>query len=87
MFNNIEGYNPNFRQVICKNIKRYRHEKNIRLMDLTEILDVSPEYLKRIEAPNDPRKNCSLKMLYKISLIFNKKMDDFLIEYTNVDIE
>lgn len=49
-------------------------------MDLAEILDVSPEYLKRIESPNDDKKSCSLTLLYKLSLIFEKKLDDFLQE-------
>ena len=80
MMNNYKNFNPNFRDVICKNIKKYRKEKNIRLMDLAEILEVSPEYLKRLESPSDERKNCSLKMLYKLSIIPDKKIDDFFID-------
>ena len=82
MMDEFKNYNPNFREVVCRNIKKYRKEKNIRLMDLAEMLEVSPEYLKRIEAPNDTRKNCSLKLLYKISIIFDKKIDDFFIDDT-----
>lgn len=80
MIENYKNYNPNYKAIICKNIKKYRKEKNIRLMDLAELLDVSPEYLKRLESPNDDRKNCSLKLLYKLSIIFDKKLDDFLID-------
>ncbi len=76
-------YNPEFKAIICNNIKVYRKEKGMRLMDLAEQLDVSPEYLKRIESPNDIKKNCSLTLLYKISLILDKKMDDFLIDNRN----
>ena len=76
----IKNFNPEFKTIICNNIKVYRKEKGIRLMDLAEELNVSPEYLKRIESPNDPRKNCSLTLLYKISLILDKKLDDFLID-------
>lgn len=76
-FNN---YNKDFKKVICKNIKKFRKEKNIRLMDLAEMLNVSPEYLKRIESPNDDKKNCSLTLLYKLSLILDKKLDDFLTD-------
>ena len=50
-------------------------------MDLAELLGVTPEYLKRIESPNDDKKNCSLTLLYKISIIFNNKLDDFLIDH------
>ena len=74
----IPNFNKDFKKVICRNIKKFRKEKEIRLMDLAEMLDVSPEYLKRIEAPNDDKKTCSLTLLYKLSLIFDKKLDDFL---------
>ena len=47
-------------------------------MDLAEMLEVSPEYLKRIESPNDDKKTCSLTLLYKLSLIFFIILDDFL---------
>lgn len=83
MIDKYEKFNPEFKAIICHNIKVYRKEKGIRLMDLAEILDVSPEYLKRIESPNDPKKNCSLTLLYKISVILNKKLDDFLIDNRN----
>lgn len=74
----LKNYDKDFKKVICRNIKKFRKEKEIRLMDLAEILEVSPEYLKRIESPNDDKKTCSLTLLYKLSLIFNKSLDDFL---------
>ena len=74
------NYNPDYKTIICNNIKNYRKEKGMRLMDLAEILGVTPEYLKRIESPNDDKKNCSLTLLYKISIILDKKIDDFLID-------
>ena len=49
-------------------------------MELAELLDVSPEYLKRIESPSDDKKSCSLSLLYKVSIILDKKLDDFLID-------
>lgn len=78
MIEPFQEYNKEFKNIIEKNIKRYRKEKNIRLMELAEMLDISPEYLKRIESPNDNKKNCSLTLLYKLSLILDKKLDDFL---------
>ena len=80
MIGNLNKYNSEFKEIICKNIKKYRKELNIKLMDLAELLDVSPEYLKRLESHSDTRKTCSLKMLYKLSIIFNKKLDDFFKE-------
>lgn len=80
MIENYKNFNPEFKAIICNNIKIYRKEKGIRLMELAEILDVSPEYLKRIESPSDTKKNCSLALLYKISIILDRKIDDFFID-------
>ena len=80
MIEKYKKYNPDFKAIICNNIKLYRKEKGIRLMELAEILDISPEYLKRIESPNDNKKNCSLSLLYKISIILDRNIDDFLID-------
>ena len=72
-------FNPNIKSVICQNIKKYRNEKGIRLMDLAEAINVTPDHLKRIEAPSD-RNNISLMTLYKISLVLDVKMDKFFEE-------
>lgn len=80
----LKNFNKDFRIVIAKNIKKFRKEQNIRLMDLAEILDVSPEYLKRLESSNDEKKNCSLTLLYKLFLNFDKKTDDFLVDYDEI---
>lgn len=73
-------FKTDIRKIIGKNIKKFRKEKGISVMQLSEILNITPEYLKRIEAPNDPRKNCSLMLLYKLSLILEHSMDDFIKE-------
>ena len=39
MIKEIKGFNPNYREIICKNIKKYRKEKKIRLMNLAELLE------------------------------------------------
>ena len=57
MIEKYDNFNPEFKAIICNNIKVYRKEKGVRLMDLAEILDVSPEYLKRIESTNDTKNN------------------------------
>lgn len=54
-------------------------EKNVKLMDLAEKLDVSVNHLKRIESPND-RNNISLITLYKISIILDTRIDKFFEE-------
>jgi len=77
--NQYPEYNENIKSVICKNIKKYRKEKDIGLMDLAEKLDVSVEHLKRMEATHD-RNNISLITLYKISIILGVRIDKFFEE-------
>lgn len=73
------GYNENIKSVVCKNVKKYRKEKGVRLMDLAEKLDLSVNHLKRIESVND-RNNISLVTLYKISVILGVRIDKFFEE-------
>ena len=78
----MEGYNnfnENIKAIICQNVKKYRKEKGIRLMDLAEKLDLSVNHLKRIESAND-RNNMSLMTLYKISIILDVRIDKFFEE-------
>ncbi len=72
-------FNPNIKSIICQNIKKYRNEKNIRLMDLAEAINVTPDHLKRIESPSD-RNNISLNTLYKISVVLDVSMEKFFEE-------
>ena len=76
----MREFNAEFKKVVCYNIRRYRKESGMSVMQVSEIIGVTPEYFKRIESLNDPRKNCSLTLLYKLSILFNKSIDDFFIE-------
>ena len=72
-------YNENIKYIICQNIKKYRIEKGVRVMDLGEKLALSLNHLKRIESAND-RNNISLMTLYKISIILGVRIDKFFEE-------
>lgn len=77
--NQYSDYNENIKSIICKNIKKYRLEKGIRLMDMADQLNLSVNHLKRIESVND-RNNISLLTLYKISIILGVRIDKFFEE-------
>lgn len=77
--NQYSDYNENIKSIICKNVKKYRLEKGIRLMDLADKLDLSVNHLKRIESVND-RNNISLMTLYNISIILGVRIDKFFEE-------
>lgn len=64
--------------IIYANIKKYRKESGYSLMEVAEILDMSYDYLRRIESNKDEVKTCSLKLLIKFSILYNRKLDDFL---------
>lgn len=66
--------------IIYANIKKYRKESGYSLMEVAEILDMSYDYLRRIESNKDEVKTCSLKLLIKFSILYNRKLDDFLQE-------
>ena len=74
-------FDPNIKATICQNIKKYRNEKGIRLMDLAEAMGIFPkeEYGARIESPTD-RNNISLMLLYKISKVLDVRIDKFFEE-------
>lgn len=82
--NNVKDFekqlNKNYMPVIYRNIKKFRKESGYELKDVAEILDMSYDYLRRIESQNDDVKTCSLKLLIKFSILYNKKIDDFLKE-------
>lgn len=72
--------NKDYMPIIYRNIKKYRKEAKMNLMDVAEILNMSYDYLRRIESDNDSIKSCSLKLLIKFSILYNKPLDDFLKE-------
>lgn len=72
--------NKDYMPIIYKNIKKFRKESGLSLMKVANILDMSYDYLRRIEEKNDLVKTCSLKLLIKLSIIYNHPLDDFLKE-------
>ncbi len=72
--------NKDYMPIIYRNIKKFRKESGMSAEKVAELLDISYDYLRRIESENDLVKTCSLKLLIKFSIIFNKPIDDFLKE-------
>lgn len=70
----------NYMPIIYENIKKYRKESGMSLIEVADILDMSYDYLRRIESKKDNVKTCSLKLLIKFSILYDKNLDDFLKE-------
>ena len=68
-------------ELIAKNIKYYRKQRNMTQAELAEITEYSHEFIRRIEAPNS-KKNFSLETVSNIAaaldidleLLFSKKL-------------
>lgn len=76
---------------ICKNIKKFRIEKynefklkNSNLINpystekIAELLDYNHNHYKRFESENDSTKKIPLEKLVKLSIILDKKIEDFI---------
>ena len=46
----MKEFNSDFKKVVCYNIRRYRKESGMSVMQVSEIIGVTPEYFKRIES-------------------------------------
>lgn len=70
----------NYMPIIYKNIKKFRLESGMSLIQVGDALNMSYDYIRRIESKNDNVKTCSLKLLIKFSILFGKELGDFLKE-------
>ena len=75
-----ELLNKDYMPIIYKNIKKFRLESGMSIIEVADILDMSYDYIRRIESNKDKVKTCSLKLLIKFSILYNKKLGDFLVE-------
>lgn len=74
-----ELLNKDYMPIIYKNIKKFRIESGLSIIEVADILDMSYDYIRRIESNNDKVKTCSLKLLIKFSILYNKNLGDFLV--------
>lgn len=72
-------FNPNIKKVVCRNVKKFRKEKKLSSNELADLVEVSPEYLRRIEAPND-EDYISIVVLYKIAKVLDVDICEFFGE-------
>jgi len=66
-------------RIVCQNIKKYRKRAGLTQEELSEKIDMSYDYLRRLESERG-QKDFSFFTLYKISLALNVPMDTFVIE-------
>lgn len=72
-------FKENIKEIIAKNIKKYREAAGITQEQLAVDISMSPDYLRRIESQN-AREGLSINSLYKISIVLNVSIDKFFEE-------
>ena len=94
LFELVGNKMPNsYRETVCKNMYKfriekynefkhiYKNEENPYSVDnIAELLNISKVHYKRLENVNDKCKYITLDKLIILSIIYDKKLDDFLKE-------
>lgn len=62
---------------IRKNIKKYRKEKGITAAELSERVELSHEFIRRLESNNE-KYTLSVRTLYKISVVLGVGLDKLI---------
>ena len=69
-------FKPNIKEIIAKNIRKYRIEKGYTQEQLSVYTDRSFEFIRRIETDYGKR-GFSIETLYRISVVLEKDMNSF----------
>jgi len=80
---NIEFDNKIY-DTIRRNIKKYRKEKGITAAELSEIVDLSHDFIRQIESEKAAY-NFSVETFYKISVALGVGLDKFVVPIENDD--
>lgn len=64
-------------ETVCRNIKKFRMQREMTQQALSEKIEMSHEYLRQLES-NKGQKDFSFYTLYKISLVLDIPLDDFV---------
>ena len=81
----------NYKYKICENMRKFRKEKYDKFKqknkgvenpysvdNIAELLGISKVHYKRLENVNDKCKHINLDKLIRLSIIYEKSLDDFL---------
>ena len=72
-------FKKNIKEIIAKNIRKYRIEKGYTQNQLAVYTDRSYEFIRRIETDYGER-GFSIETLYRISVVLEKDMNSFFEE-------
>ena len=69
-------FDNDINDTIRKNINKYRKEKGITSEELSQLVDLSHDYIRQIQCKNG--KGFSVETLYRISVALNVSLDDLI---------
>ena len=72
-------FKPNIKEIIAKNVRKYRKAKGYTQEQLTTYTDRSFEFIRRIEMDYGQR-GFSIETLYRISVVLEQNIDKFFEE-------
>lgn len=75
-------YKTNIYDIIRRNIKKYRKERNYTSAELAEMVNLSHDFIRQIESEKAAY-NFSLETFYKIAEALEVSMDDLIRENNN----
>lgn len=71
------NFDKNIYNTIRKNIKKYRNEKGLTSAQLSEMVDLSHEFIRQIESEKIAY-NFSVETFYRISVALGVSLDDLI---------
>lgn len=71
------NFKTNIYDIIRKNIKKYRKEKGMTSAELSELVDLSHDFIRQIESEKAAY-NFSVDTFYKISVALGVTLDDLI---------
>jgi len=70
------NFDKNIREIVSKNIKKYRIQAGITQEQLAVDIEKSYDFVRRLEFKKGEI-GCSIDTLYKISVVLNTRIDKF----------
>lgn len=77
------NFNPNIKEVIALNIKKYRKLRNLTQEQLALRAEISYDFMRRIESGKG-QIGFSIQTLYKIAMVLEVSVDELMKENVTV---
>ena len=80
------NFNPNIKEVIAKNIRKYRKNRNLTQEELALLSEISYDFMRRIETGKG-QVGFSIQTLYKIAKVLEVSIDELMNEKNTEEVK